>query len=210
MAFSRDPSAIAESSGNVISDLVYGWGNADWSGQDEYLRECVKHALVSKGPILECGSGLTTVLLGVIAQRVGTKLWSLEHLPTWGERVRQCLRRYGITSVELCTEPLKNYGGFDWYAAPLASMPIDFALVICDGPPSATRGGRYGLVSVMKRSLAPGCIILLDDAEREQEQAVARRWLLELPSGCERRGVRKPYFVLRRQSKATCNQSPSR
>jgi hypothetical protein len=195
--FLENPAAVAESPGGVLSELIYGWGNESWSGQQEYLQECLRHATLSEGPILECGSGLTTVLVGAVAQNAGTTVWSLEHLPGWGARVRIVLDAYRIGSVRLCVAPLKDYGGFDWYAPPLDAMPAEFPLVVCDGPPAATRGGRYGLSGVMLGRLKPGCVILLDDAARPPEQAVAKRWEAELAGVCESRGVKKPYFLMK-------------
>jgi len=98
--------------------------------------------------------------------------------------------------VILCTTPLKDYGDFCWYDAPLASMPASFSLVVCDGPPGATKGGRYGLVPVLGKRLSYGCVIMLDDAAREQELAIARRWEAELDAFLKLRGSRKPYIEL--------------
>ena len=66
--------------------------------------------------------------------------------------------------------------------------------VVCDGPPSGTVGGRYGLVPVMREHLRPGCVILLDDAWREDERAVARRWDSELGATHEVVSCKKPYI----------------
>jgi len=64
-------------------------------------------------------------------------------------------------------------------------MPRRFALVVCDGPPADTPGGRYGLVPVMREHLSRGCVILLDDAEREHERTIALRWQTELSTSHE-------------------------
>lgn len=191
--FLRDPQgAIAPDSG-VLSALIYGWGNESWSALEEYLAACLNHALACKGPILECGSGLTTIMLGAIAQRSGNAVWSLEHNPWWGEKVRKCLSEYGISAAHVCHAPIRNYGGFSWYDAPLDALPPKLSLVICDGPPGDTPGGRYGLVPVMRQRLQPGSVVLLDDAGRVQEHAIADRWARELGTGYEMLGVEKPY-----------------
>jgi hypothetical protein len=195
--FVADPEKTA-SQPELLGQLVYGWGNTGWSGEPEYLQACIRHALECRAPILECGSGLTTLLVGHLAQRNGTSLWSLEHMPHWGERVQHALARFAITSVRLCTAPIRSYGEFDWYDPPLRAMPEQFALVICDGPPSATRGGRYGLGAIMGPRLRDGCTILLDDAGRSDERHIAARWASEFDMLCELRGVAKPYFVLTR------------
>lgn len=157
---------------------------------------CVEQALCCEGPILECGSGLTTLLVGAVAHGRGQVLWTLEHLPEWSQRVQQTLDRHGLGTVQLCTSPLRSYGDFDWYTAPLERMPEAFSLIICDGPPSHTRGGRYGLAPVMASRMRPGCRILLDDAERSDEQRIATRWASELGLRLDRRGVDKPFFAL--------------
>jgi hypothetical protein len=192
--FRRDPYGSLSPASDVMSDLVYGWGNEDWSASVEYLTGCLKEVLLCDGSILECGSGLTTVTVGVIAERAGSTVYSLENDEPWLDRVSRYLAKYQITSVHLLLSPLKDYGSFSWYAPPLGSMPDRFSLVICDGPPGDTRGGRYGLLPIMKERLAPGCIIMLDDARRREEQAIAARWAEELDATIELRGSKDPYF----------------
>jgi hypothetical protein len=152
------------------------WGNPAWSANLHYLVETCQQASKAEGPILECGSGLTTFLLGVLAARRGLEVWSLEHERSWHERVRAWLDRARVDNVHLCHAPLRAYDGFEWYERPKGHVPHDFALVICDGPPSETGGGRYGLLPVMASALTPDCVILLDDAERDSEMETLRRW----------------------------------
>jgi hypothetical protein len=112
----------------------------------------------------------------------------------WANKVQKYLKRYKIDSVVLCVKPLKAYTDFSWYEPPLESMPDGFALVICDGPDGSTPGGRYGLVPIMKGRLKPGSILLLDDAHREQEREIAKRWETELGTHSETLGFRKPFI----------------
>lgn len=178
----------------VLTDLIYGWGNEAWSSDSEYLAECLEHAQLCRGPILECGSGLTTLLIGAVAKKSGNVLCSLEHHPEWGHRVARLLKQYRIDSVHLSIQPLRNYTDFTWYEAPTVEIPDSYALVICDGPPSATRGGRYGLIPVMKSRLAADCVILLDDANRAEEQIIAKRWAKELNTHYDTLGSVKSYI----------------
>lgn len=184
----------------LLRDLIYGWGFVSGSMKHEYASAVLEQAEREDGPILECGSGVSTILLGVVAQRRGKHVWSLEHSAFWAERVRATLAEYEIASVTVCERPLRDYGAFTWYEPPLSSMPSDFGLVVCDGPPacgaSHTPGGRYGLLPVMKDHLRPGCVILLDDAERPGEQQVLARWAAELNTGFRIEGVEKPFGVV--------------
>ncbi|MBT7084620.1 MAG: hypothetical protein HN737_08270 [Desulfobacterales bacterium] len=192
--FLKDPESCTYPENSVLNDLIYGWGNESWVALDEYLASCINQALTLSGSILECGSGLSTILIGVIANNRGQSLWVLEHKPEWATKVQRYIDRYKLNSVVMCTKSLKDYGDFCWYEVPLESMPESFSLVICDGPPGGIKGGRYGLVPIMNTRLKKGCVILLDDAFREQELAIARRWEAELGSHFEVLGSSK-YFI---------------
>jgi hypothetical protein len=195
--FARAPAAAIGGSQSVLTDLIYGWNNEGWSGGSEYLVGCVEGALSTHGSILECGSGLTTLLLGIVAQQRGLSVWSLEHLPVWAERVQACLARHRIESVRLHVAPLRQYGDYDWYAPPLEAMPREFALVVCDGPPAATKGGRHGLLPVMRERLWEGCLLLVDDAERDAEQAMVKHWAERVSCQVSLHGEAKPYYKVR-------------
>jgi hypothetical protein len=162
----------------LLHQLQAGWGN-DYAARHDYLQEVMKRAAETPGPILECGSGLTTFLLGLYAGRRGVQTWSLEHMPEWQARVTAALHRHRIPGVDICLAPLRGYGNFDWYDPPLAALPESFSLVVCDGPPETTQGGRYGLLPVLGERLSADALILLDDAERESEREVLRRWASE-------------------------------
>jgi predicted O-methyltransferase YrrM len=154
-----------------------GWGDDGFHAVGGYLETVVQRAATSEGPILEIGSGLTTLLMGLLAGRRGVEVWTLEHLPEFHHHIQAKLKRYHIPNVHPILAPLSDYGEFAWYASPeFESMPHNFPLVIADGPPESTKGGRYGLLPVMRSHLAPGAVILLDDAERVSEQAVLNQW----------------------------------
>ena len=194
--FQQNPAACAQSGHPVLRDLIRGWGNEIWSAADEYLAACVQQALVTEGPILECGSGLSTLLVGTVAAKRGLPHWALEHMPEWAAHVQLRLRQCALRSVRVIAAPLKNYGEFSWYDAPLAAMPASFSMVICDGPPAITPGGRYGLVPVMKSRLGPGCTLLLDDAHRQQERTIACHWKVELGAALTLCGAGRAYIRL--------------
>jgi predicted O-methyltransferase YrrM len=179
----------------VWRDLVYAWGNEEWSAEPEYLQAVAAAALSERGPVLECGSGLTTLVLGAVAKKTGSSVWTLEHEPRWAERARSAVARFRLP-VRLCVTPLRNFGSFWWYDVDVSVMP-SFGLVICDGPPSSTKGGRYGLLPVVGQRLGPGCRILLDDADREGEREVLHRWTTEGNLRCEVHGTDRRFAECR-------------
>ena len=169
---------------NNYDDLLYGWGADGWAASGDYIHDCIASFLNDPGPILECGSGITTILLGELAQNQGTEIWALEHDEQWGQYTRDHSRLLGIDAIQLAVKPLRSYGSFDWYDPPLEQMPSRFKLVVCDGPPGSTLGGRYGLVAVM-RDYIRGATILLDDVNRDDELEIAKRWASELDTTFE-------------------------
>lgn len=146
-----------------LQDLVDGWGN-DWSGQIELLEACITMGRNAKGAILECGSGLTTLVLGLVSSH---PVISLEHSPVWASYTERMLDKHGIKAEVRCA-PLKDLGAFEWYQA--GDLP-EIGLVVCDGPPRQTKGGRNGLTSVMDK--LTNAAFLLDDPALETTEAIS-------------------------------------
>lgn len=184
----------ASTNRGLLRELVFGWGNPEWSAREEYLAACIDGALEARGPILECGSGLTTLVMGSIAAGRGGTHWALEHSPEWAAKLRVWLTALGLDSTYLLESPLKSYGAYDWYDPPLDELPEEFGFVVCDGPPADTRGGRFGLMPVLQDRLSLGCVVLLDDAERTEEQEIAQRWVGEGGGTIETLGTAKPFM----------------
>ena len=159
----------------TLAALRGAWGNP-FTPPPELLLEGCRRALLSASGVLECGSGLTTVLLTVICEARKIPFAALEHDANWFEIARTALSYLGISGGHLRHAPLKEFGEFAWYDCRTAVLPPSFDFVLCDGPPGSTHGGRYGLLPIMASRLAPGCVVLLDDADREGEQAVLKRW----------------------------------
>ena len=196
IARSADAIAVGELPAEQVAALSYGWGNEGFSAETGFLSAVVRRAAAVTGPILECGSGLSTVLLSIATRETGREVWSLENDPQWAERVRKSLRDERARATYVETAPLKNYGAFDWYEPNFSRLPRQFSLVVCDGPPGHTHGGRYGLVPVMREHFAPGCVILVDDAERDAERLIAERWAKELNATLEFEGRERGLGVL--------------
>ncbi|HWR16329.1 MAG TPA: hypothetical protein VN577_15985 [Terriglobales bacterium] len=174
---------------SLLRSMSYGWNNCGWSADIDVLKETCRLAQFAQSHILECGSGLTTILLDIFAR---VPVATFEHQAEWGARVQKLLRKNRITVA-----PLKRFEGFDWYCA---DIPNGVDLVICDGPPSATRGGRYGLYPVCSDKFSPTCLILMDDMDREDERTIVARWQSEFGCAVVKDG---DYAVLRHTSNRT-------
>lgn len=187
----RKHDAYVPLSDTTVRQLVRGWGN-QWALQEELITELWHQAWLTRGPVLECGSGLSTLLLGIAAEQQKFDVYSLEHDEGWYWRMFTLLHQLGLTRVTLVYAPLQTFERYDWYG-PHTDLPAGLSLVLCDGPPEATPGGRYGLIPQIHTLLAPDAMILLDDAARPGEQEVLLRWASEFGLEHEVEGRSKPY-----------------
>ncbi len=192
----------------ALTDAEYGWGNETWAADEDYLARLISEAEVARGTIVECGSGLSTILLAAIVRQTGAQLHSLEHNAEWQQRVSATCAAFGLANNTVHYAPLQNYGEFDWYTVP-DSLPADISLVVCDGPPSDTRGGRYGVLPLLAGKLTSECKVLLDDANRPPEQAILSRWETEFNTTWERRDTARGFARVVVGSPATSRPAAS-
>ena len=184
----------------IVSTLGALWGNGSWSASTDYLTTAMARAVGGTGPILECGSGLSTILVAAVTRGTGRRLISLEHLDMWADRVATELRVAGLSHARVLHAPLTTHSGYDWYDVPEA-LPTGISLVLCDGPPGATHGGRSGLLPECWGQFDDDVEILLDDAGRAGEQEVIDRWTADYPvSSTVVSTARNPFAVLRRSA----------
>jgi len=183
----------------TLAELSYGWGNEGYSANIEYLQECIQYTTQSKLPILECGSGLSTIVVGLMAKKHGNTVWSLEHMKPWYIQVKQTLEKYNIDSVKLIYGPVVEYGDYDWYNAPLDSMPSKYSLVICDGPADTKKRAKHSIFPIMKDRFETGCIILYDDAGKVKTEDDIPGWVSKLNMSYEIRGKENPYYIFKTQ-----------
>ncbi|MBC8206772.1 MAG: class I SAM-dependent methyltransferase [Kiritimatiellales bacterium] len=163
----------------LLTRLVFAWGNFGYSASIRYLQQIDRLFRLSEGAVLECGSGASTLLLALLAEKYDRHVWSFENHDEWGRHIREITRSFGLDRLEVCRTPLRSYGTYEWYELPLCPLPHDFGLVVCDGPPGTIQGGRYGLIPVMEKYLRADCRILLDDTNRLKEKALIQRWANE-------------------------------
>lgn len=159
----------------LIKNLVYAWGKAGWSAQQDYIETLIKYAKNTTNLIFECGSGLSTLLIGPIAKKRQLKMISFEHKTDWANRVQFQINKYKLTCNNILLRPLINYGDFEWYDIKDVNIP-EIGLCICDAPPGNTYGGRKGFLYLFKNKVIKGTVILVDDTIRDAEQNMIEEW----------------------------------
>jgi hypothetical protein len=121
--------------------------------------------------IVECGSGLSTIILGRYALFTGATVLSLEHQKQYHDQTRHMLQRYGVESgvtLRRCnlvgSPPMYDYEIPDG---------VDFLLI--DGPPEGT-GGRASTLPAVLPHMATGWQAWLDDSTRVLEREALQAW----------------------------------
>lgn len=159
-----------------------------WAASPDLLKQLTTYALQARPKVIvECGSGVSTIVLARCVQLNGTGfVYSLEHSPEVAEQVRRNLRQHELDEyVKVLDAPLRNYelGGQTWLWYSMDGLPatgIDMLLV--DGPPAATQSlARYPAGPLLLTRLTPGAAAFLDDANRSDEKQVVERWAQEYP-----------------------------
>ncbi|MEU5690941.1 class I SAM-dependent methyltransferase [Actinosynnema sp. NPDC020468] len=144
--------------------------------------------LGSRTVVVECGCGSSSVVLArLLARRGFGHLLSIEHDERTAAFVASQLRREGLGHVaRVVHAPLAGHpaalGHSQWYHPALVHDEVSgfvdrhglVDLLLVDGPqPGDT---RYPALPVLRGALAPGAAVLVDDADRPDEQTVLVRW----------------------------------
>lgn len=159
-----------------------------WSAAADFLSIISDYCLQKKPQtIVECGSGTSTLVLSQCCKlnQYG-HVYSLEHGEEFISQTRQHLHDFSLADYcDVLHTPLKtavlNDEKFRWYD--LEELPaLEIDLLVIDGPPGfIQKYSRYPALPVLNQLLAKNCTVFLDDAAREDEQEIVRRWLKNYP-----------------------------
>jgi len=163
-----------------IANFARAWGNRGFAPDKDYLAQLLK--LLNRGPVLECGSGGTTLLANELGTLRGYKTFSLEQDAHWAVPAKRALG--GSSATTILTAPLRSYGGYQWYDVhEPGALPMHFALIICDGPYIDRRLGdpafsawRYGVLPWLRDHGRTFDTLLLDDVDDPRAPPVLERW----------------------------------
>ena len=165
----------------IYDEMSEAWDNPGFAGRSSLCVAAVMLAREARGPILECGSGLTTLMMAAVTDQ---PIYALESDPYWRQHTEIRLAKAGNPGrVHLVDAPIEEKHGYAWYDVS-AALPESFGLVVCDGPrrnPRSRQGlcrDRIGLFIEMAERLREA-IVLVDDWDDPDVQAM-----------CEQSGLR--------------------
>jgi hypothetical protein len=167
----------------LIQDLT-GWSR--WAlpvAALEWLTEFIVQQQVRT--VVECGSGFSTIALAMLQQQgILEGSLSLEHDLDWwayclGHLNDRDLLSYSDVRLRPLIQQQVHGRSLTWYGLH-GIAPFAADLVLVDGPPSHGRvGARYPAIACLAEFLRPGTWVVLDDAQRQAEQQVIKRWVEE-------------------------------
>ena len=161
-----------------------------WAASTDLLGELIR-AIAARRPqrLVELGSGVSTLVIAAALRNNGAgRLISIDAEEAFAAQTREQLQRQDLGDwVELriaaLTEMKCEGIARPWYDTRMLSDLTDVDLLLIDGPPTALRADmRYPSLPFFWSRLAPGAIVLLDDAARPAERAMAAAWERQFPA----------------------------
>jgi predicted O-methyltransferase YrrM len=158
-----------------------------WAGSPDFLLALANEIRAARPRVIvECSSGVSTVVAARCLQQLGAgHVWSLEQESVFAAKTTKLLAEHGLAEwATVIVAPLQQTNtATPWYEdrLPPEAQPID--LLVVDGPPTAVAPlARMPAFPQLKSRLAARCTILADDAARDDEQEMVRRWCQQEPA----------------------------
>ncbi|MBT3025742.1 MAG: class I SAM-dependent methyltransferase [Candidatus Thiodiazotropha sp. (ex Ctena orbiculata)] len=160
----------------------------NWSAGADFMRIIVDACLQNRPKqIMECSSGLTTLMLARCCQINGVgHVISLEDGLQYADNTRGYIDRYGLGGyASVIHAPLQDTvvdgTNYKWYSTDdIPEAGID--MLVIDGPSGfIQKNSRYPALPLFHPRLSEHCVIYLDDAAREDEQAIVTLWQARYP-----------------------------
>jgi hypothetical protein len=90
------------------------------------------------------------------------------------------LRLARVSNASVLHRPLTQFGPYEWYEVEETDFDSRIALLLVDGPPGPTPGGRRGAMEQLGSRLDANSVVIIDDVNRAREREIAETWALQL------------------------------
>ncbi len=136
-------------------ELLRFAGNS-WAADAGVLAGISRIARQCRGPIIETGSGMSSVVMAAMTDQ---QVYTLEHLEHFAATTSYWAQLAEVRNLNIGCAPLKDF----WYDIEKFELPRKFALGFCDGPPRL-----YGTRHKFLELIAPRCqVVVLDDVSSD-------------------------------------------
>jgi glycosyltransferase involved in cell wall biosynthesis len=164
-----------------------------WVVLQDFIQHFIELVKENKpSTIVECGSGLTTLVGGyMVKNKIIKHFISIEHEEQFYEATLNDLKKHTLEKyVTLLYAPLKrisiNGEEWFWYNTDRFETTINqIDILLVDGPPGQIqKHSRYPAFPLLKKFFHKNIVVVLDDSDRTDEKEIINRWLLENPGFC--------------------------
>ena len=134
--------------------------------------------------VVELGCGASTLVVAKALQRNGGgALYSYDQHAGFVQATREWLQGHGLDASLGCAPIVADRSRWShcWYDPGSLTVPSSIDLLVIDGPPWALNPFIRGRAEILFDRIAPGGMVLLDDAARPGERVVASRWRRDWP-----------------------------
>lgn len=158
-----------------------------WAGSPDFLLRVAEETLARKPhTVMECSSGVSTLIIARCLQlNGGGHVYSLEHNSDFANKTRKLLDRYGLTDwATVIDAPLETeFTDTPWYSEKnIPSSVVQVDMLVVDGPPASTAPlARFPALPRFMSRMANRFIVFVDDANREDEIEMVKRWRTLFP-----------------------------
>jgi predicted O-methyltransferase YrrM len=184
------------------------------------LMKRVAETIYARRPslVFEAGSGVSTLFMAYCLRQIGRgRVIALEHDTQYLKSTWELLALHGVEDFATVVHaPLReiDVGGEQWLWYDTTRLPLDeqIDLVVVDGPPGTIGPmARYPALPVLFEHLEPGATIIVDDANRPDEQRVVERWCREYSEAitCDFVALDKGAYVIHKSWPSSRWDSPS-
>lgn len=149
--------------------------------------------IVTRRPrlVVELGGGVSSLIIAYALEAVGEngRLVSIDHDANYSAETKTRLQQHGLE--QYCEqrvaplEPITLDGSpVRYYARDALDAVGGIDLLVVDGPPQAHEPQplmRYPALPLLRSQLAPGALVLIDDAARGDETEMVKRWKSRWP-----------------------------
>lgn len=160
-----DKIRAGDTSQEAFIALANAYGNKPWAATADFLY--IMHGMASAMPrganILECGTGLSTIVLAMVAKQKGLKVTSCETDHLWAKCTQQFLDACGLDS-RILVAPIEG----DWYSEALKEKlhGLSADLLVIDGPrrdKDVKRDWPISTEAIEKGVTKPDAAVIWDD-----------------------------------------------
>lgn len=151
------------------------------AGSPDFFKVIVEHCIqLQPEVIVEAGSGVSTVVISEWLRSVNSEArhYALDHMEKYAKETD---RKVENPNSKVLYAPLKSYtihnSSWQWYDISGLAAVEEIDLLIIDGPPEdIQKEARFPALPLLFEKLSDQAVIILDDTNRPDEQAIIKNW----------------------------------